>query len=84
MSKLNASDIQGFAIRGYNMPFARYSFLRFTTRGARTGSAREASSYRHHGAALGQEAAKRREPCFHLSRFCCARSPARHPRQLSG
>ncbi len=31
MSKLNASDIQGFAIRGYNMPFARYSFLRFTT-----------------------------------------------------
>ena len=30
MSKLNASDIQGFAIRGYNMPFARYCFLRFT------------------------------------------------------
>jgi deferrochelatase/peroxidase EfeB len=30
MSKLNASDIQGFAIRGYNMPHARYCFLRFT------------------------------------------------------
>ena len=30
MSKLNASDIQGFTIRGYNMPFARYCFLRFT------------------------------------------------------
>jgi deferrochelatase/peroxidase EfeB len=30
MSKLNASDIQGFAIRGYNMPYARYCFLRFT------------------------------------------------------
>ncbi len=30
MSNLNASDIQGFAIRGYNMPFARYCFLRFT------------------------------------------------------
>jgi Dyp-type peroxidase family len=30
MSKLNASDIQGFALRGYNMPFARYLFLRFT------------------------------------------------------
>jgi Dyp-type peroxidase family len=29
MSKLNASDIQGFALRGYNMPFARYLFLRF-------------------------------------------------------
>ena len=30
MSKLNASDIQGFALRGYNMPFARYLFLRIT------------------------------------------------------
>ena len=30
MSKLNASDIQGFALRGYNMPFARYCFLRFS------------------------------------------------------
>jgi Dyp-type peroxidase family len=27
MSKLNASDIQGFALRGYNMPYARYCFL---------------------------------------------------------
>lgn len=27
MSKLNASDIQGFTLRGYNMPYARYSFL---------------------------------------------------------
>jgi Dyp-type peroxidase family len=30
MSKLNASDIQGFALRGYNMPFARYLFLHLT------------------------------------------------------
>jgi Dyp-type peroxidase family len=30
MSKLNASDIQGFSLRGYNLPFARYLFLRFT------------------------------------------------------
>ena len=29
MSKLNASDIQGFALRGYNMPFGRYAFLEF-------------------------------------------------------
>ncbi|GAC1359196.1 MAG: peroxidase [Acidobacteriaceae bacterium] len=29
MSKLNASDIQGFVLRGYNMPCARYCFLRF-------------------------------------------------------
>jgi Dyp-type peroxidase family len=29
MSKLNASDIQGFTLRGYNMPYARYSFLEF-------------------------------------------------------
>jgi Dyp-type peroxidase family len=29
MSKLNASDIQGFALRGYNLHFARYLFLRF-------------------------------------------------------
>ena len=29
MSKLNATDIQGFALRGYNMPFARYCFLHF-------------------------------------------------------
>ena len=29
MSKLNASDIQGFTLRGYNLPFARYLFLHF-------------------------------------------------------
>jgi Dyp-type peroxidase family len=29
MSKLNPSDIQGFVLRGYNMPFARYCFLHF-------------------------------------------------------
>ena len=27
MSKLNATDIQGFVLRGYNMPLARYLFL---------------------------------------------------------
>ncbi len=27
MSKLNATDIQGFVLRGYNMPVARYLFL---------------------------------------------------------
>jgi Dyp-type peroxidase family len=29
MSKLNETDIQGFVLRGYNMPFARYIFLHF-------------------------------------------------------
>src|SRR5580698_7112395 len=29
MSRLNASDIQGFVLRGYNMPYARYYFLHF-------------------------------------------------------
>jgi Dyp-type peroxidase family len=29
MSKLNATDIQGFVLRGYNLPVARYLFLRF-------------------------------------------------------
>jgi Dyp-type peroxidase family len=29
MSKLNATDVQGFVLRGYNMPYARYSFLHF-------------------------------------------------------
>ena len=29
MSKLNATDIQGFVLRGYNMPHARYCFLHF-------------------------------------------------------
>jgi Dyp-type peroxidase family len=29
MSKLNGTDIQGFVLRGYNMPFARYLFLHF-------------------------------------------------------
>jgi hypothetical protein len=29
MSKLNETDIQGFVLRGYNMPFARYLFLHF-------------------------------------------------------
>jgi Dyp-type peroxidase family len=29
MSKLNASDVQGFVLRGYNMPYARYCFLHF-------------------------------------------------------
>ncbi len=28
MSKLNPTDIQGFVLRGYNLPFARYFFLR--------------------------------------------------------
>ena len=27
MSKLNETDIQGFVLRGYNLPFARYMFL---------------------------------------------------------
>ena len=27
MSKLNETDIQGFVLRGYNLPFARYLFL---------------------------------------------------------
>lgn len=29
MSKLNATDIQGFTLRGYNLPVARYLFLEF-------------------------------------------------------
>ena len=29
MSKLNATDIQGFVLRGYNLPVARYLFLQF-------------------------------------------------------
>jgi Dyp-type peroxidase family len=29
MSKLNATDIQGFVLRGYNLPFARHLFLHF-------------------------------------------------------
>ena len=29
MSKLNETDIQGFVLRGYNMPVARYCFCRF-------------------------------------------------------
>ena len=35
MSKLNATDIQGFVLRGYNLPLARYVFLHFedTARG---------------------------------------------------
>ena len=33
MSKLNASDLQGFVLRGYNMPYARYCFLRFDDAG---------------------------------------------------
>jgi Dyp-type peroxidase family len=30
MSKLNETDIQGFVMRGYNLPFARYIFLQVT------------------------------------------------------
>ena len=30
MSRLNPSDIQGFVLRGYNMPYARYCFLHFS------------------------------------------------------
>lgn len=29
MSRLNATDIQGFTLRGYNLPYGRYLFLRF-------------------------------------------------------
>jgi Dyp-type peroxidase family len=36
MSKLNNTDIQGFVLRGYNLPLARYIFLRFEdAKGAR-------------------------------------------------
>ena len=37
MSKLNSTDIQGFVLRGYNLPVARYFFLHFedATRGRR-------------------------------------------------
>jgi len=31
MSKLNETDIQGFVLRGYNLPLARYLFLHFET-----------------------------------------------------
>lgn len=37
MSKLNATDIQGFTLRGYNLPVARYLFLEF--QGAAVGRA---------------------------------------------
>jgi Dyp-type peroxidase family len=30
MSKLDVTDIQGFAMRGYNFPFARFLFLKFS------------------------------------------------------
>jgi len=30
MSKLNETDIQGFVLRGYNLPYARYVFLHLT------------------------------------------------------
>jgi Dyp-type peroxidase family len=33
MSNLNETDIQGFVLRGYNMPFARYLFLHFEDAG---------------------------------------------------
>ena len=33
MSKLNETDIQGFVLRGYNMPFARYLFFHFEDAG---------------------------------------------------
>ncbi len=33
MSKLNETDIQGFTLRGYNLPVARYLFLEFTDAG---------------------------------------------------
>jgi len=37
MSKLNETDIQGFVLRGYNLPFARFLFLHFVDAGcART------------------------------------------------
>lgn len=31
MSRLNATDIQGFTLRGYNLPYARYLFLHLQT-----------------------------------------------------
>jgi hypothetical protein len=32
MSRLDATDIQGFAVRGYNFPFARFLFLKILER----------------------------------------------------
>src|SRR5215475_4032763 len=31
MSKLDTTDIQGFVLRGYNLPYARYIFLEITS-----------------------------------------------------
>ena len=55
MSKLNASDIQGFALSGYNLHFARYLFLESLTpkKGA---CCSRACCRRHHRPALGAKA----------------------------
>ena len=53
MSKLNATDIQGFVLRGYNMPCARYCFLHFADAKSARHPRRPPPASHHHRPALG-------------------------------
>ena len=84
MSKLNETDIQGFVLRGYNMPFARYLFLHFENAERARNLIGPASS-RHHRPALGPQAGQHRQHRLHPSRASqrsispCHPASASHP-----
>ena len=57
MSKLNETDIQGFVLRGYNLPVARYLFLHFEDASARAQPDRSPAQPCNHRPALGRRQA---------------------------
>ena len=59
MSKLNETDIQGFVLRGYNLPVARYFFLHFEDANAGAQPDRSPAQPCHHRPALGRRQSRR-------------------------
>ena len=85
MSKLNETDIQGFVLRGYNMPFARYLFLHFED--AKSGSRPDCLPAQpcNHGPALGRgKAAEHRKHRVYSPRPPASGTSGRHAAELSG
>ena len=54
MSKLNETDIQGFVLRGYNLPVARYFFLHFENAKRTTQPNRSPAQPCHYWPAMGR------------------------------
>ena len=85
MSNIDVSDIQGFSLKGYNFPHARYLLLELGEPDAARAFAYAPAAHHHHGRALGhrQQADEHREPGVHPQGTGPTRSASRQSAQLS-